>query len=250
MLAAHRAGPGPGFAENALSSIRRNGALGVLYAEVDVAESTDGALFLMHDWTFDRTTTGAGRIEEASWDYIRTLNLVDPDGQVLTETVPAFADAVLAAREAGVYLNLDLKNVSIERLVEAVHAAGADDEVIIIAYTVEDAARIHALNPNLVLSAPNEPAALAAAGVNLDNVYLWLGVGEADADLDAELADNGLETAIGLFPLETGDAALYQRSADAGIEILSIDDVITGSSALGGAAALTDRIEACRPRTG
>jgi len=246
MLAAHRAGFGPGYAENAIASIQRNAELGVLYAEVDVAESSDGQLYLMHDWTLDRTTTGTGEIRETAWSYISTLNLVDPDGQELDETVPTFEDTILAAREAGVYLNLDLKNVSEQTLVEAIAANNAENEVIVIAYTVEDAALLHALNPDLVLSAPNRPQELADAGVNLDNVYLWLGVGEPDAEQDAALATQGLEAAAGLFPLENGETALYTNAAATGVEVLSIDDVLTGSRALGGRTALDPQIETCR----
>ncbi|MBO6728413.1 MAG: glycerophosphodiester phosphodiesterase family protein [Maricaulis sp.] len=246
MLAAHRAGFGPGYAENAISSITRNASLGVLYAEVDVAESVDGVLYLMHDWTLDRTTTGTGEIREAEWSYIETLSLVDPDGQTLEEGVPTLDSAISAAREAGVYLNLDLKNVSEETLVAAIERLDAADQVIVIAYSVEDAARLHTLNPNLVLSAPNDPEALDAAGVNLDNVYLWLGVVEPDAAEDQALAEQGLEAAAGLFPLEVGDPALYRTAASTGVEVLSIDDVLTGSSALGGPDVLSAQIQTCR----
>ncbi|MBR9826311.1 MAG: glycerophosphodiester phosphodiesterase family protein [Alphaproteobacteria bacterium] len=245
MLAAHRAGYASGYAENAITSIRRSAELGALYAEVDVAQSTDGVLYLLHDRTFDRTTTGTGAVLETSWAEITAMQLVDQDGTVLDERVPTLADTFTAAREAGIYLNLDLKNATRPALVEAIEAAGAEDEVIVIAYTVEHAAELHALNSNLVLSAPNEPEALAAAGVNLDNVYLWLGVGAPDAEIDAALGAQGLETAAGLFPLEQGDVSVYQAAAAAGVEILSINDVATGSEALGGAEELTRQIALC-----
>ncbi len=250
MLAAHRAGFGTGYAENAISSIQRNGELGVLFAEVDVAQSADGVLYLMHDWTLDRTTTGTGEIETTAWDDIAPLQLVDPDGVVLDETVPTLADSFLAARAGGVYLNLALKNVDRPTLVAAIEAAGAEDEVVVIAYTIEHAAELHALNPNLMLSAPNEPEALAAAGVQLENVYLWLGVREPDAAADAALAAQDLESSAGLFRLENGDPALYHRASMTGVEILSIDDVLTGSAALGGPDRLNPQIAQCRSEAG
>ena len=244
-LAAHRAGYADGFAENALSSIRRSAELGALYAEVDVAQSTDGVLYLMHDRTLDRTTNGSGSVAETAWSDIEGLQLVDPNGALLDETVPTLADTFTTARDAGIFLNLDLKNVDRPTLVAAIEEAGAEDEVIVIAYTVEHAAELHALNPDLVLSAPNNPEALTEAGVNLDNVYLWLGVGAPDASIDAALAERGIEAAAGLFPLENGDMAVYQSAAQAGLEILSINNVTTGSAALGGAEELTRQIEIC-----
>lgn len=248
MLAAHRGGFGPGYAENAVRSITRNAQLGVLYAEVDVAQSSDGVLYLMHDWTLDRTTTGSGEIRETAWADIEPLQLVDPEGTVLDETVPTLEDAILSARAANVFLNLDLKNVDRPTLVNAIEALDAEDEVVVIAYTVEHAAELHALNSDLMLSAPNEPDALAAAGVDLNNVYLWLGVGAPSAEDDAALAREGLETSGGLFPLEDGNVTVYQDGRNAGVEILSIDDVVTGARALGGADLLNTQIATCRTR--
>lgn len=245
MLAAHRGGPASGYAENALSSLERLEVLGVLYAEIDVRRTTDGTLFLLHDDTLDRTTVAQGPVEGLSWSELSGTALRDPAGMPIADTIPTLIEALDTARSAGVVLNLDLKSVSADDIVGFVHAHGARDDVAIIAYSVEQAAAIHALDPGLVLSAPNDPEALAAAGVNLDVVYIWLGIGAADASEDARLAAAGLETSAGLFPLETGDPAPYRQAAAAGVELLSIDDVDTAVTALGGPDTLRTRIAAC-----
>ena len=245
MLAAHRGGPADGYAENALSSLQRLAEMGVLYAEIDVRRAADGTLFLLHDDTLDRTTTGQGPLDGLSWPDLSGIPLRDPDGDPLTDTIPTLAEALETARTAGLILNLDLKSVPAEDIVGFVHEHDARNAVAIIAYSVEQAASIHALDPGLVLSAPNAPDALAEAGVNLDAVYIWLGVGEADADADAHLAEAGLETSAGLFPLETGDPAPYRQANEAGVELLSIDDVDAAVAALGGADALKTRMAAC-----
>ncbi|MBO6763421.1 glycerophosphodiester phosphodiesterase family protein [Maricaulis sp.] len=247
MLAAHRAGPAPGYPENALSTLHRLAELGVLYAEIDVRRSADGMLFLLHDDTLDRTTTGTGSLDGLAWDALSGTTLRDPDGTIVEDTIPTLADALTVAREAGLVLNLDLKSVSPEEIVGFVHDHDARDEVAIIAYSIDQAAAIHALDDGLLLSAPNDPAALSAAGANLDAVYIWTGVGAADADQDARLAEAGLETSAGLFRLENGDPAVYQTAAAAGVELLSIDDVDTAVVALGGAEALQAQIAACTP---
>jgi len=245
MLAAHRGGPASGYAENALSSLERLGELGVLYAEIDVRRAADGTLFLLHDDTLDRTTVAEGPVDGLSWSELSGTALRDPDGTPIADTIPTLAEALTTARSAGIVLNLDLKSVSAEAIVGFVHAHGASDDVAIIAYSVDQAAAIHALDPGLVLSAPNAPEALTAAGVNLDAAYLWLGVGTPDADDDARLAEAGLETSAGLFPLETGDPAPYRQADQAGVELLSVDDVATAVAALGGSDALKARIAAC-----
>lgn len=57
VLAAHRGGPAPGIPENAIETMQRALTNGVYVFEVDVAESRDGVLFLMHDRSLGRTTT-------------------------------------------------------------------------------------------------------------------------------------------------------------------------------------------------
>ncbi len=245
MLAAHRAGPAPGYAENALSSLERLGELGVLYAEIDVRRSADGTLFLLHDETLDRTTTGTGPAETLNWADLSALNLRDPDGAILADRIPTLSDAFAIAREAGLVLNLDLKSIGAETIVEAIHNADARDLVAVIAYSVEDAAAIHALDPGLVLSAPDDPDALARAGVNLEAAYLWLGTDPSRAFQDQDFAPAGIETSIGLFRHEPGPASLYTDARDAGVELLSIDHVEDAVAALGGPAVLHAQIDAC-----
>ena len=49
LIAAHRGGPAPGFPENALETMQRTLDVSTPVMEIDVAESQDGVLFLMHD---------------------------------------------------------------------------------------------------------------------------------------------------------------------------------------------------------
>ena len=245
MLAAHRAGPAPGYAENALSSLERLAELGVLYAEIDVRRSADGTLFLLHDETLDRTTTGRGPAETLDWAELSVLNLRDPDGVILEDRIPTLSDAFAIARESGLVLNLDLKSITADTIVDAIQSADARDWVAIIAYSVEDAAAIHALDPGLDLSAPDDPDALAAAGINLDTTYLWLGTDPSEAVRDQDFASESLETSIGLFRHEPGPASLYTGARDAGVELLSIDHVEDAVAALGGSAVLHAQIDAC-----
>ena len=245
MLAAHRAGPAPGYPENALSSLQRLGALGVLYAEVDVRRSADGVLFLLHDDTLDRTTTGSGPAETRDWAELAALNLIDNSGQASTQTMPTLEAAGRVAVTSGVILNLDLKSVPPADIVDFIHAHDLRDHVSIIAYTVDQAAALHALDPGLLLSAPDEPDTLAAAGVNLDATYLWLGTGYVDSEADIRFAARGLETSAGLFRFEPAGPDLYTHARNAGVEILSIDHVDDAVAALGGAETLRQQIETC-----
>ncbi len=246
MLAAHRAGPAPGYPENALSSLQRLADNGVLYAEIDVRRSADGVYYLLHDDTLERTTTGEGSVEGQTWADLSSLRLLDSNNTLTDQTIPRLEAVFILAREAGLVLNLDLKSVSPAEIVALIDANNVRDYVAIIAYTVDVAAAIHALDPGLVLSVPDDLRALNAAGVNLEASYIWLGTGPLDASRDAELASQGLETSAGLFRREDGGSTPYLEAANAGIELLSIDNVDAAVESLGGPAALQARIAQCR----
>ncbi len=51
LLAAHRGGPAPGYPENAIETLDHVLSNAAFIMEVDVAETRDGVLFLMHDDT-------------------------------------------------------------------------------------------------------------------------------------------------------------------------------------------------------
>jgi glycerophosphoryl diester phosphodiesterase len=60
LVAAHRGGALL-WPENSLTAFRHALALGVDYLETDVHLTSDGEVVVLHDPTFDRTTTDAGR---------------------------------------------------------------------------------------------------------------------------------------------------------------------------------------------
>ncbi|WP_291843737.1 glycerophosphodiester phosphodiesterase family protein [Maricaulis sp.] len=247
MLAAHRGGPSTGYPENALSSLRRLADLGVLYAEIDVRRAADGTLFLLHDDTLDRTTNGTGDLTGRTWPELATYRLRDNEGHDVEEGIPSLAQAFEVARTNGLILNLDLKDVDATEIVAQIREHQARDLVAIIAYSVEDAAALHALDPGLVLSVPHDISALTNAGVNLATSYVWLGTGPVNPAADAALAELGIETSAGLFRRENGGAAPYLEAKAAGIELLSIDNVEAAVAALGGSEHLRHQIATCSP---
>jgi glycerophosphoryl diester phosphodiesterase len=106
--------------ENTLSGIETALRLGVDGIEFDVQRHPDGALFLLHDLTLERTTNGKGLADALSFDALRrldagqgeriptldeTLDLIDRRGRINIElkTWNGCAEAVaavLAARMA------------------------------------------------------------------------------------------------------------------------------------------------------
>ena len=60
--------------ENTMASTQKCIDLGVEYVEIDVRESKDGVLYILHDKTLDRTTNGSGPISEMHSTQIDRLD--------------------------------------------------------------------------------------------------------------------------------------------------------------------------------
>jgi glycerophosphoryl diester phosphodiesterase len=246
-IAAHRGGPSPGFPENALETMQHNLERGLMTFEVDVAQSPDGVMYLMHDQTLGRTTSGSGSVARTPWTQIRDFYLVDNDGRA-TDFHPPRLTAVLDwAVEAGALLELDRKfSASFEGIVQAVQDADAQDNVILITYSDEEAAEVAALGPDLMMTAGARSASdlnrLAASGVNLQNLVVWSGTSEPDPDLWEMLADRGIEPAFGTLgrPGERlddryaadGDLGEYDALVRAGLVLLATDAPHAAADAL------------------
>ncbi len=247
-LAAHRGGPGPGYPENALETLQHNFARGIEMFEIDVAESQDGVLFLHHDRSLGRTTTGDGQVVEADWDEIRSLRLRDTDGAVTGFSPTRLTDALLWAKEAGAIVELDRKpSTSFRNILAAVRAAGAGDHVVMISYSADQAAAIARLAPGIVLTASARGAddldALEAAGVGLGNLVAWTGTREPDPAAWQRLRSAGVEPAFGTLgrPGERlddtyaadGDLEEFAGLAEAGLVLLSTDMPVAVAEFLG-----------------
>jgi glycerophosphoryl diester phosphodiesterase len=125
-VSAHRGGPAPGFAENAIPTFENTLRLAPgTFLEVDIAQTADGVLVLMHDDRADRTTTGSGAIADLDMAQLLTFPLEDERGRRVDARVPTLAEA-LAWADGRTVLELDIKrSVRFEDVVSVVSAANA-----------------------------------------------------------------------------------------------------------------------------
>ena len=259
LVSAHRATDGTA-PENALRSIQdvvvRTGGL----VEVDVATSTDGVLFLHHDDDLDRTTTGRGSAE-LSWSALRELSLRDAGGRV-TPLPLTRLDDLLAWSEGRALVQLDVKRGTDYRDVAAVlKEAGAQDSVVVIAYSVGQAAAIARAMPEVMISATIERASdlddLQRRGVSLDHVVAWTGNERPDPTLWDALDRAGVEVIFGTLggrdsldaSIErAGDDEAYAELARDGISIIATDRPVQAAAALQ-KAGRADAASVCIPRS-
>lgn len=108
----HRGRLLPTQVENSLRQMQATGAAG-FGVEMDLRRSRDGTLWVLHDDTLDRSTSGQGAIAERSDAELAQVRLRAPDGRVTDEPLPRFdAVAAWAAKAPRVRLMLDLKGAS------------------------------------------------------------------------------------------------------------------------------------------
>jgi glycerophosphoryl diester phosphodiesterase len=244
---AHRGGPAPGFPENALAAFAHTLERAPAMLEIDVAQSADGVLFLLHDATLDRTTTGEGEAAARSWAEIRSLRLKDAEGRVTDFSPPRFADALRWAKSRTI-LKIDVKrSASYEGVAAEVRAAGAERRVVLVASTLAQARKLHRLLPEAMISLDLQSMsalnAAVAAGVPAERLIAFVGDGRPPQRLIESFAGRGVEvdySALGRAGLDreiaaSGDAERYAEIAAAGVDTLSTDRPVEVFAALASA---------------
>lgn len=235
IVAAHRGGPSPGFAENAIPTFENTLRQAPALLEIDIAETRDGVLVLMHDDTLERTTNGEGAVRNATLAQLQALRLEDETGRALEAHPPTLREALDWAAGRTV-LELDVKRgVSYEDVVAEVRAANAADRVIFITYSVPAAIRVHRLAQELMIATTIESEAdldaLERGGVDLARILAWTGIEAPNSALNVALARRGVEAMFGTLGgrnswdhrfAASGDDR-YAELAETGLQLISTD---------------------------
>lgn len=107
-ITAHR-GSSKGAPENTLSALRLAIAEGADYAEVDIQQTQDGKLVLLHDRNLCRVARVDLNVWELSYDQLRRLDVGSWFAPEFTgEQIPSLEDAIATVR-GKLKLNLELK---------------------------------------------------------------------------------------------------------------------------------------------
>lgn len=248
LVSAHRGGPKRGFPENAIETFAETLKYAPALIETDIATSADGVLFLHHDDTLERTTTGEGDPGAMSWAAIAKLTLEDEAGEE-TPYAPARLDEALAWAEGRAVLFLDIKrSTKYEDVAAAVEAAGAARRVVVIAYSVGQAQKLNRLLPETMISldlgSQSELNRAVASGVPADRLLAFTGLQAPDPRLFGTLAEQGVEAVFGTLggrdsldraAAAAGDDALYAELAEAGVDVIATDRPAAAGASLAAA---------------
>src|SRR5579884_3002013 len=127
--------------ENTLPAFERAVALGADALELDIQTTREGEIVVIHDWTVQRTTDGAGAVSSCTLDELRRLDAgyrFTPDGG---RTFPFRGQGIVVPtlrevleRFPGVRINIDLKESTPpreERLWALLQELGAEERTLV-----------------------------------------------------------------------------------------------------------------------
>ncbi len=233
MVSVHRGGGElPGYPENCLESFAYFARQMPSIIECDIVMSQDSVLYMMHDNTLDRTTTGSGKTSERDWAYLESLYIKDNFGTVSPYRIPTL-DQVLLWGKNKVLFTLDVKRgTPFEKVIESVRRTKAENYSVIITYNATDARKVYDLHPGLMISVgimkPEDYHRLHELGIPDRNMVAFIGVNEPDKALIDFLHAKGIPVILGVLGnLDKKAAArgnnVYKNYIDLGVDILSTD---------------------------
>ena len=233
-ISVHRGGKGiKSFPENCLETIQYvNDSISAIY-EVDVAKTKDGQLVLMHDNSIDRTTTGSGLIKNIDYKTLQTYNLIDDFGDETTFKVPLFEDVLKWSKDNNVVLSVDIKrSVPQTDVISLIKEIGAEDQTIIITYTLEQAQKAYQFAPNLMLSVSarnnQEFNRLIKSGIPTKNMIAFTGTRLSDKSLFESLHKKDILCMLGTLGnldkrAEARGDYLYTEWLNLGVDMIATD---------------------------
>lgn len=242
LLSAHRGGPMPGFPENAIETFENAITHQPLIIEFDVALSKDSALVIMHDNNLDRTTNGKGAIGEQTYAQLQQLFLRDNDGKLTDFKIPTLEEVLRWGKDK-VLFTIDVKRgVPYESIIAAVRKTQSERNAIVITYNANQTAKVHALAPDLMISASVRSEAdvvrLNGMGVPNNRIVAFVGTSEPDKSLYKYLDSKGISAILGTMGnLDRSASAnrnrfVYGDLIGNGADILSTDDVVLAGEQL------------------
>lgn len=149
LIAAHRA-TNDHYPENSLEAITESIRIGIDIIEIDIRQSKDGELVIMHDRTIDRTTNGSGKVDDYTLSELKGYNLIFNE-QVTGFQIPTFEE-VLQLAKGKILLDIDFKledMASIKKTYALIEKYGMEEQILFFLYDYKETPSLQQLNPKI-----------------------------------------------------------------------------------------------------
>ena len=221
------------YPENCLETMNYiNDSIPAIY-EIDIAQTKDGQLILMHDNSINRTTTGSGLVRKMTYKELRNYNLVDDFGNKTSFKIPLFKEVLSWAKANDVILTVDIKRSVVQKVViDAIRIANAQNNCILITYDIAQAKSAFSYAPELLLSVSarshDEFDRLLNANIPVDNMVAFTGTRLSSSSLYERLHENNIVCMLGTLgnldrQAKVRGDALYASWKAKGIDIIATD---------------------------
>lgn len=236
-VSAHRGGSGiHGFPENCIETLEHLYQNGIQIFEIDVAETKDEQLILMHDNSLQRTSTGRQDVNQVDLKTIKEYFLVDDFGQQTSYKIPTFAEALNWGKNKPIYFMVDIKKgVDYRAIVSTIKQANLQKQVVLVTYTIGQAKKLHQLAPEMLLSVSmrneRELNEMLNSGIPTDKMVAFTGTRRNDQSFLDKIHDKDIVVIFGtLGNLDKSSAArngqLYRDLEKDGVDIFATDRAI------------------------
>ena len=141
--------------ENTMSAFRLAVEQGADWIELDVQESRDGKIFVMHDTNFFRTTGVDKGAWEMDWEEVSQLDAGRFFGpQFEGEPIPLLEEVIEYAKETGIRLNIELKPSGHEKdlaggVMDVVEAYDFEDQCVITSQSYDVIRKVRERNETI-----------------------------------------------------------------------------------------------------
>jgi len=201
--------------ENTLRAFRHALAIGVDGIELDVHATADGIPVVIHDRAVERTTDGAGYVDEMPLARLATFDAGDG------ERVPTLADVLALVGDAA-HLDIEIKGAGIERAVLEVLAEYPDVRWAISSFAWDTLRAVRQLDSVAEIWPLTERVAddLFAVATELESPAVSLFTGAYTDESAVSLNNAGLRVVV----WTVNDPREARRVADLGAFALCTDD--------------------------
>lgn len=116
--------------ENSLQGLENVIAMGVDVYELDLKQTKDSVLLLMHDETLDRSSTGKGKPQDFTLAELSSVRLKNGLGRATTHQIPTF-EAFLLQAKGRIMIDVDKGYPYFKQVVSLVQKHQMENQVII-----------------------------------------------------------------------------------------------------------------------
>ncbi|MCM3339645.1 MULTISPECIES: glycerophosphodiester phosphodiesterase [Paenibacillus] len=144
--------------ENTMAAFRKAVDMGCDGIELDIQQTKDGRLVIIHDENVKRTTNGSGYVADCTYEELCKLDAGSWfHSDFAKERLPLLDDYLDAIADTGLMTNIEIKNVPFfykgieQKLIQALSSRGMLDRVIVSSFDHYALATIAELEPRIKL---------------------------------------------------------------------------------------------------